>query len=449
MQTQSGHDHGGAHGHDLDVSARTRRVLAAVSIGCAVAVAIGMIVIGFGTDVKPSLSGVLAGKVYEAKVVGSETGPCAGTTSADHIDCRLVHVRLTQGPDQGDEQTLSFPTDSATSPNLSSGDRVVLSYIPDAEPGARYAYADRQRRAPLLALTIVFAIAVVLLGRLRGLAALAGIVISLVVILQFILPAILEGHSPIVVAVLGSAAIAYIALYLAHGFNALTTVALLGTLAALGLTIVFSAIFTALCDFSGYSSEEALVLGQLAQGVDINGLFLAGVVIGALGALDDVTVTQAASIAELRAADPHMKSAKLYRSGLRIGRDHIASTTNTLALAYAGAALPLLLLLVLSSQSLGTAANSEVVATEIVRTLVGSIGLVAAVPITTWLAARVVGGPPSRVPAPDGQPQPSDPVAAEDEDARWEQVAEPPPGPRRSRRPPRTAPEDDESRFWG
>ena len=195
------------------------------------------------------------------------------------------------------------------------------------------------------------------------------------------------------------ATIAYIALYLAHGFNTLTTVALLGTLAALALTIAFSAIFTALCHFSGFATEEALVLGQLAQGVDITGLFLAGVVIGALGALDDVTVTQAAAIADI-AADPDMKTRRLYQSGLRIGRDHIASTTNTLALAYAGAALPLLLLLVLSSQSLGTAANSEVVATEIVRTLVGSIGLVAAVPITTWLAVRVISSPPTRPHAP-------------------------------------------------
>ena len=129
------------------------------------------------------------------------------------------------------------------------------------------------------------------------------------------------------------------------------------------------------------------MLGQLAHKVDINGLILAGIVIGALGALDDVTVTQASTVAELRDANPAMRHAELYKSGIRIGRDHIASTTNTLALAYAGAALPLLLLFLLSAQSLGAVANSEVVATEIVRTLVGSIGLVAAVPITTWLAA--------------------------------------------------------------
>jgi uncharacterized membrane protein len=441
MQNEPGNRHAAAHAHGLDVSLHTRRVLAGVSIAGAVVVAIGMLAIGFGTDVEPSLSGVLAGKFYEAKVVASDTGPCEGTTSADQIDCRLVEARLTQGPDRGEVQTLSFPVDSETSPDLHSGDRVILSYLPDAEPGSQYQYADRQRRTPLLVLTLLFAIAVVLLGRWRGLAALAGIAVSLVVILQFVLPAILEGHSPVLVAVLGSAAIAYIALYLAHGFNALTTVALLGTLAALALTIVFSAIFTALCHFSGFATEESLVLGQLAEGVDITGLFLAGVVIGALGALDDVTVTQAAAIAELRAADPHMKTRRLYQSGLRIGRDHIASTTNTLALAYAGAALPLLLLLVLSSQSLGTAANSEVVATEIVRTLVGSIGLVAAVPITTWLAVRVISTPPTHRHAPERSP-------TDTTDSGPDESTEPPPKPRQSRPSPRRSDDDDESTFW-
>jgi uncharacterized membrane protein len=409
-----------------------------------------MFVIGFGTDAKPSVSGILAGTVYEAKVERVGTAPCRGTTRAEGIDCRVVDARLTQGPDRGKVQSLSFPTDSATTPNLGPGDRVVLTYQPDAEPGFRYIYADRQRRRPLIALTLVFAIAVVLLGRWRGLAALGGIVVSLIVILQFILPAILEGHSPVVVAVLGSAAIAYIALYLAHGFNALTTVALLGTLAALALTIVFSSVFTALCHFSGYSSDEALVLGQLARGVDINGLFLAGVVIGALGALDDVTVTQAAAIAEVHAADPGMPRRRLYRAGLRIGRDHIASTTNTLALAYAGAALPLLLLLVLSSQSLGTVANSEVVAVEIVRTLVGSIGLVSAVPITTWLAARVVGGrrqPEERVEETSPRSTGGDPesIGARPEPT-WETFADH--SSTREHTRGRETSADDESDFW-
>ncbi len=424
------------HVHDLDVSARVRRTLSIVSAALAVLVVACMCTIGFGTKVKPAVSGLLAGKVFEAKVVSTRLAPCAGTTAADGISCRLVHVHLTQGPDVGEGETLSFPTDAETTPDLGPGDLVVLSYQPGAEPDFRYAYADRQRRPALIWLAAVFAVAVVLLGRWRGLAALGGIVISLVVILEFILPAILEGHSPILVAVIGSAAIAYVALYLAHGINSLTTVALLGTLAALALTIVFSVVFTALCHFSGFSTDESIVLGQLAQNVDINGLILAGIVIGALGALDDVTVTQASAVAEIRAANPALGHRDLYRAGIRIGRDHIASTTNTLALAYAGAALPLLLLFLLSSQSLGAVANSEVVATEIVRTLVGSIGLVAAVPITTWLAAHVVGGPSPARPA----PSPPDP-GTDDEDAKW-----------RALRPTRAgAPADDDvdSVFWG
>jgi uncharacterized membrane protein len=304
-----------------------------------------------------------------------------------------VTVRLTQGPDKGETRRLSFSVDSPSTPDLGPGDRIVLAHTPDASEEFDYQYADRQRRRVLIAAAVLFALAVVLLGGLRGLAALAGMAVSLVVILAFILPAILEGHSPVVVAVLGSAAIAYVALYAAHGFNMLTTVALLGTLAALALTVVLSALFTALAHFSGFASEEAVVLGQLAEGVDVNGLILAGIVIGALGALDDVTVTQASAVAELRAANPELSGMELQRAGLRIGRDHIASTVNTLALAYAGAALPVMLLFVLSRQSLGSVANSEVVAVEIVRTLVGSIGLVASVPITTWLAARVVRRP--------------------------------------------------------
>jgi uncharacterized membrane protein len=416
--------------------------------GIALVVLVGMVLIGFGTDVQPDVTGLLAGKVYEAKVLETRVGPCAGTTSADDVECELIEVSLTQGPDEGETKTLSFSTDTATTPDLGRGDRIVLSYQPDAAEGFEYQYADRQRRPVLLACVLVFAIAVVLLGRLRGLAALGGIVISLVVILQFVLPGILEGHSPVLVAVLGSAAIAYVALYLAHGVNALTTVALLGTLAALALTVLLSAIFTALADFTGFASEEAVTLGVLAENVDITGLILAGIVIGALGALDDVTVTQASAVAELRRVDPRMPPKDLYRSGIRIGRDHIASTVNTLVLAYAGAALPLLLLFVLSQQSLGAVANSEVVATEIVRSLVGSIGLVAAVPITTWLASRVVSRAAPPAPA-DRSPEPvGDDDGAE---SRW-QALPPVPKPSRRRRPRRPADgngdDDSESSFW-
>jgi uncharacterized membrane protein len=210
----------------------------------------------------------------------------------------------------------------------------------------------------------------------------------------FVLPAILEGSDPALVSIVGASVIAFLALYLSNGFTAMTSVALLGTLGSLALTALLAYAFTRLSQFTGVFSEESALVTIGAGQVDLSGLFLGGVVIGALGAIDDMTVTQASAVWELRAANPDLHTRSLFHAGLRIGRDHVASTVNTLFLAYAGASMPLLLLFLLSHQSLGSVANSEVVATEIVRTLVGSIGLVASVPLTTWLAARARGASP-------------------------------------------------------
>jgi uncharacterized membrane protein len=268
------------------------------------------------------------------------------------------------------------------------GELEIVSVAP-VDLAVQYQYADSQRRGTLFWLALAFALVVVALGRLRGVLALAGLAASVIVLLQFVLPAILDGRSPVLVAVFGAAAIAYLALYLAHGFTRMTTVALLGTLAALALTALLSTVVVEAARFTGFATEESTLL-TLFDRIDVRGLLLAGIVLGAVGAIDDVTVTQASAVWELRAANPSIGLRRLVRSGLRIGRDHIASTVNTLLLAYAGASLPLLVLFVLSAQSLGTVANGEVVAVEIVRTLVGSIGLVAAVPFTTWLAAYTV-----------------------------------------------------------
>ena len=310
-----------------------------------------------------------------------------GDDQGDDISCDEFRMRLNQGPDKGETITLEFP-ESPTTPDLDPGDRVVLSYNPSAEPGFEYQFADRQRRPVLLWLTILFAIAVIALGGWRGLTALAGLGATIVVLLVFVLPAILDGRSPVLVAVFGASAIAYLALYLAHGFKTMTTVALLGTLAALALTVVLASVFTAWAEFTGLATEEAVLVQIGAENVDLSGLVLGGMVIGALGALDDMTVTQASAVWELRATSGRVKRRDLTRSAVRIGRDHVASTVNTLALAYAGAALPLLILLVQSHQSLGTVANSETIAVEIVRTLVGSIGLVG-----VGAADDLAGGP--------------------------------------------------------
>jgi uncharacterized membrane protein len=418
-----------AHAHGdgrVAIPRRTRRRLTIVSVVLGIATLIGVVALRSPGDVGkrtgPDIG--LVSRIYDATVVSTRKGPCANTTAADRVSCHKVRFRLNQGPDKHKTTSIEFPV-SPTTPKLNKGDGVVLSYEPKAEPGFRYQYSDRQRRPVLLWLAVIFAVAVVALGRLRGIAALVGLAASIVVLLTFVLPAILDGRSPVLVAVFGASAIAYVALYLANGFNTRTTVALLGTLSALALTVVLASVFTSLAHITGFASEEALLVKIGQHGLDLSGIVLGGMVIGALGALDDMTVTQASAVWELRSANPQLPRSSLFRSAMRIGRDHVASTVNTLALAYAGAALPLLILFVLSRQSLGTVANSETVATEILAALVGSVGIVASVPLTTWLAARVVGEPVTtggrrRRPAPTRRPSSRTPVPTDTESEFWD-----------------------------
>ena len=377
-----------AHRSIEGVPVPARRILTTVAIVVGVATIVGMVALRPSGEDRPNLTGLgFASEVYSARVVTSSQEPCPGEAEGGVL-CRTATFELDEGPDRGRIVSQQF-VGAAAAPALDPGDEVLLAHDPAAEEGFRYRFVDRQRTSTLLWLALLFAAAVVLLGRLRGLAALAGLAASLSVLVWFVLPAILDGRSPVLVAVVGAAAIAYLALYLAHGFTAMTTVALMGTLAALALTIALATVFVEVAQLTGFASEEATVVQVGAARIDLAGILLGGVVIGALGAIDDMTVTQASAVWELRAVNPLMSRPALVRSGLRIGRDHVASTVNTLALAYAGASLPVLLLLVLSRQSVGTVLSGEVLATEIVRTLVGSIGLVAAVPITTWLAALV------------------------------------------------------------
>lgn len=212
----------------------------------------------------------------------------------------------------------------------------------------------------------------------------------MLVLIKFVIPAILEGSDPLLVAIVGGSVIMFLALYLAHGLNAATTTAVLGTLASLLLTGLLAVFFVNISIFTGAGSEEAVFLQISQSQVNLQGLLLASIIIGTLGVLDDVTVTQASAVWELQKANPEYGIGNLYRAAIRIGRDHIASTVNTLVLAYVGASLPLLILFSVSNRPLGQILNTENVAEEIVRTLVGSIGLVASVPITTGLAALVV-----------------------------------------------------------
>jgi uncharacterized membrane protein len=230
---------------------------------------------------------------------------------------------------------------------------------------------------------------VIAFGRWKGVRALAGLAVSLGVILVFTLPSLLRDNNAIAVALVTTSVIAFAALYLAHGVNRSTTVALLGSLASVVMITVIAVVVTSTSRLTGLSDQTFQVLRVTASSLSPQVVLLAGIVIGALGVLDDVTVTQVSVVDELRVANPTLARGELYRRAIRIGRDHVASTVNTLVLAYVGAALALMLYFFQESRSFGEILNREVVAIEIVRALVGSIGLILSVPFTTALAVAV------------------------------------------------------------
>jgi uncharacterized membrane protein len=328
--------------------------------------------------------------LVNATVTAAPVVPCRSALPGVDLVCRDVTARLDSGPEKGQTTTLDI-TESPDQPTLGRDDRIVLGRAADPGQPVAYFFSDFQRRTPLLALGLVFALAVVGLARWRGLAALLGLGVSLVVLVRFVLPAILAGESALAASVVGASVIALVIIYLAHGVSARTTTALLGTLAALALTAGLAVLFVEVTKLTGLSSEEGTYLrGVLGSTIDLRGMLLAGIVIGALGVLNDVTVTQASAVWEIYRANPSVNAGHLYRSAMQIGRDHIASTVDTLVLAYAGAALPLFVIFTVADRRLGDVITGEIVAQEIVQTLVGSLGLIAAVPVTTWLASAVV-----------------------------------------------------------
>ena len=372
-----GHAHGDRE--RARVHARARLLLFILIVPLLTATGMGLVIL-WPADANPPIPDFMGGpaKLAEGTVVkvDQQTASVKLTNGAGPETGKVVDVEISQGAD---------------SPVLHNGDQIVVGRVGTGhgqDAGGWY-FSDFQRRGPLTALAVFFILAVVVFGRWRGLFALWGLAISFAILVRFVLPAILVGKNPVAVAVVGSAAIMFAVLYLAHGVNARTTTAVLGTVGALFLTGVLAWIFVEGTRLTGMASEESGLLAASLSGVSLKGLLLGGIIIGSLGVLDDVTVTQASAVWELHQANPNYGFSRLYAAGLRIGRDHIASTVNTLVMAYAGASLPLLVLFTLSSRRLGDVLTSEVVAQELVRTLIGSIGLVAAVPITTALAAFV------------------------------------------------------------
>jgi uncharacterized membrane protein len=320
--------------------------------------------------------------------------------------CIKVTARLTGG------RQVAFDTTDPTGGMFRAGQRVRLAVVEQPGQPPYYNIQDLERGQSLLVLVALFVGAVVAFGRWQGIRSLLGLGLSFVIIVGFVVPAILHGRSPVLVAVTGAMAIMLVSLYLSHGVGPKTTAAVVGTALALGLTAALAIAFVAAASLTGLASEEAQNANFAVGGLSLRGLLLAGIIIGGLGVLDDVTMSQASLVTELHHANPTAGFAALVGGALRVGRDHIAATVNTLFLAYAGAALPLLILFVTGQDSLGTVATTEIVAVEVVRALCGSLGLIAAVPLTTVLAALVATEEP-----PPGQAHatPSAPSALEAE----------------------------------
>ncbi|MGW3102706.1 YibE/F family protein [Streptomyces sp. NPDC001100] len=416
-----GHGHSHSHGPAAPVSRHLRKVIAAILIPFTVAVVVGMVVLwpggapshkrtGVGFDRQTQQATVTKVVSVSCASVNASGGGSTGDTSTAEGSsaqqeaggtCKKATVTVSTGKDKG--RTFTEIVQPDQSRQLHQGEKVVVAYEPSAPRDLQYSVTDVNRKFPMALLAGIFALAVVVVGRLRGVMALIALAISFMILNFFILPAILHGSNPLIVAVVGSSAIMLIALYMCHGLSARTSVAVLGTLMSLVLIGVLGSGFIGWAALTGNTDDNTGLIHGLYPSIDMSGLLLAGVIIGSLGVLDDVTVTQTSAVWELHEANPAMGWRGLYRAGIRIGRDHIASVVNTLVLAYAGAALPLLLLFSIAQSSVGSVANSELVAEEIVRTLVGSIGLVASVPVTTLLAALVVSADrPGRETAPAG-----------------------------------------------
>jgi uncharacterized membrane protein len=366
-----------------------KRALTAVAVMVAVGTAVGLAILWPGHN-NTRVQGSLAVDSQKAEVVEVHETTCPGLGDQR---CQLVTAQLTSGAGTGKRVQLQLSAIRSLDPDLDPGDDIRVTTAPEPPPGQAsiagpaYVFYDFQRGTPMEVLALAFAAIVLLFGRLRGGLSLLGLGFSLALVLLFVVPAILDGKSPLGVAIVGSLAVALITIPLAHGRGPKTLAAVLGTAASLLLTALLALVFTKATHLTGFSNQEAAFLDLAGANVSLEGLVLAGMVIGALGVLDDVTVSQASTVLALRSANPTLHFRQLFSVAQRVGRDHVSATVNTLVLAYVGASLPILLIFSSSDLAVGEALSTEVVATQVVATLVGSIGLIAAVPLTTALAA--------------------------------------------------------------
>ena len=395
---------GHGHSHRADHSApefevgRTPRVaLLSALAAVGVATLVGLLLLWPDGTQADELQGSLAfageGVTFPEAVVQDVEPECSDPAQPDPAaECGRIHATVDEGPDRGTDVVVDVPPQVSGS-GLGEGDRIELVQHPELSVDeGRFTYFGTDRSAPLWTLLIAFVVVVLAVARFRGLMALLGLGFASVVVFVFALPALLTGGPGIAVALVAATAIMYVVLYTTHGFSIRTSTALAGTLAGLGITAAVGWWAVRSTHLSGISGEEGGVLTTYAPDVSFQGLLTAAVIIAGLGILNDVTITQSSAVWELRAASPTMSRTEIFTSGMRIGRDHIASTIYTIVFAYAGTALALMLVLQLYDRPILDLLGTEEISQEIVRSLVSSIGLVLAVPLTTAIAALTVPG---------------------------------------------------------
>jgi uncharacterized membrane protein len=324
-------------------------------------------------------------------------------------DCTFAFTEPDHG---GGPVKVVINPDVAKSHGVKPGDQIRYLNLSKAQGASAaqgspaYIFVDFVRTLPIVLLALLYAAVVIAVARWRGLRALIGLVGAYFVLVSFMLPGLVEGKPPLLLALVGSTVIMIGVLYFAHGFSARTSTALLGTIFGLGITALLAAWATDAANLAGVGSSEAATLVNTSANISISGVILCGLIISGLGVLNDVTIRQSAAVWELYELAPATSARKLFTSAMRIGRDHIASTVYTIAFAYAGAALPILIIVMLYDRPLADTLTSAELSEEVIRTLVGSIGLVLAIPVTTLIAVLVVkatgirtGGLPEGAPA--------------------------------------------------
>lgn len=340
---------------------------------------------------------------YKATVIHTEKGACQSSEMGTVFDssprylqgtddsCTWFIAELTEGDDAG-KRTLLINSGQAGEPMLATNDRILLFKSDSPDQPALYSFSDYQRAAPLTAWGLLIALAIVVFALLRGVRALVGLAITLVIILSFTIPILLQGASPITAAVVSGALILLIVVPLVHGFNWKSASALGGTLLALAIAAWLASIAIDNNHLRGLGDEDNLHIILYLPDVSVEGLMLCGFIIGALGVLNDVAISQSSTINELSNLDPDAGRIEIFLAAMKVGRDHISSMVYTLVLTYTGASLPLLLLLSVSDRPWSQILTSDVMATEVLRSGIGALALTLAVPITTLIAAYTVHG---------------------------------------------------------